>query len=165
MIQKANYDGRGCEAGLPTSGEAHKFLAQRMVYRKHIMAALFTTLAGFGLIWSAVMYMRVFNAALEHLPPQFQDYDNARYALDVWALQHPMPLTVQADYIRLVRGYPYLMLTVALACLSSGRADLMVFGVLFSAGFVYSVFYAIKCSRIYEQNCKRAEARNDEENQ
>ncbi|RTM11576.1 MAG: hypothetical protein EKK33_21370 [Bradyrhizobiaceae bacterium] len=129
------------------------------------MVALFTVLAGFAVIWLGLAYMRVFNAAREHLPPQFQDYENARYALDVWALQHPMPLTVQADYIRLVRGYPYLALAGALACLSSGRADAMVFGVLLLAAFVYSVFYAIKCSRIYEQNCKRAEAQSDEESQ
>jgi hypothetical protein len=129
------------------------------------MVALFTVLAGIALIWSGVTYMRVFNAAREYLPPQFQDYENARYALDVWALQHPMPLTVQADYVRLVRGGALMVLAGALACLSSGRADAMVFGVLLLAAFVYGVFYAIKCSRIYEQNCRRAEARNDEENQ
>nr|WP_148667224.1 hypothetical protein [Bradyrhizobium amphicarpaeae] len=129
------------------------------------MVALFTVLAGFAAIWLGFTYMRVFNAAREHLPPQFQDYEIARYALDVWALQPPMPLTVQADYVRLVRGYPYLALAGALACLSSGRADAMVFGVLLLAVFAYSVFYAIKCSRVYEQNCKRAEAQSDEENQ
>ncbi len=129
------------------------------------MVALFTVLAGMGLIWSVVMYMRVFNAAREHLPPQFQDYESARYALDVWVLQHPMPLTVQSDYVRLVRGTPFTVLAAALACLSSGRADATVFGVLLLAAFVYSVFYAFKCSKIYQQNCRRAEARNDEENQ
>lgn len=141
------------------------FAQKSLVYRKNIMVALFTVLAGLALIWSGVTYMRVFNAAREHLPPQFQDYETARYALDVWALQHPMPLTVQADYVRLVRGSALMVLAGALACLSSGRADAMVFGVLLLAAFVYSVFYAIKCSRIYEENCKIAEARNDEETQ
>lgn len=129
------------------------------------MVALFTVLAGIGLIWSAVTYMRVFNAAREHLPPQFQDYENARYALDAWALQPPMPLAVQADYVRLVRGSPLTVLAAALACISSGRADAIVFGALFLAGFVYTVVYAFKCSRIYQQNCRRAEARNHEESQ
>lgn len=51
------------------------------------MVAFFTVLAGFAVIWLGVTYMRVFNAAREHLPPQFQDYENARYALDVWSVQ------------------------------------------------------------------------------
>lgn len=48
---------------------------------------------------------------------------------------------------------------------SSGRADAMVFGCVFLVAFVYSVFSAIRSSRIYEQNCKRAQARDDEQNQ
>lgn len=150
---------------MPANERAHRFPTQTLVHRKNIMVALFTVLAGLGLVWSGAMYMRVFNAAREHLPPQFQDYESARYALDVWALQHPMPLTVQADYVRFTRGSALMVLAAALACLSSGRADAMVFGVLLSGGFVYSVFYAIRCSRTYEQNCRRAEAQDDEQNQ
>ncbi|QIP08514.1 hypothetical protein [Bradyrhizobium symbiodeficiens] len=107
---------------------AHTFVSQGLVKRKHIMVALSTVLAGIAAIWSGVTYMWVFDAAREHLPPQFQDYENARYALDVWALQHPMPLTVQADHVRPVIGYVCMLLAGALACLSSGRADLIVFG-------------------------------------
>jgi O-antigen ligase len=129
------------------------------------MVAVFTVLTGMGLIWSIITYLHVSNAVREYLPPQFQDYENARYAFSVWALQHPTPLPVQAEYVRFVKGSSFTLLPGALACLSSGRADAMVFGVLFLAAFVYSVFYAIRCSRTYEQNCRRAQAKNDEQNQ
>ncbi|WP_441237502.1 hypothetical protein [Bradyrhizobium sp. 930_D9_N1_4] len=129
------------------------------------MVALFTVLAGIGLIWTTATGLHVSNAVREYLPPQFQDYENARYAFSVWALRHPTPLPVQAEYVRFVKGSSLTVLAGALACLSSGRADAMVFGVLLSAAFVYSVFDAIRCSRIYEQNCKRAQAQDDEQNQ
>ena len=129
------------------------------------MVALFTVLTGIALIWTTVTYLRVFSAVREHLPPQFQDYENARYAFSVWALQHPTPLSVQAEYVRFVKGSIVIGLSGGLALLSSGQPVAMVFGCGFLAAFVYGVFFAIRCSRIYEQNCKRAEAQTDEQNQ
>lgn len=102
-------------------------------------------------------------AVREHLPPQFQDDPTSRYAFSVWALQHPMPLSVQTEYVTLVKGSCPVVLCVALALLSSGRADAMVLGCVFSAAFIYSVFSAIRSWRICEQNCKMAQAQDDEQ--
>ncbi|WP_456624020.1 MULTISPECIES: hypothetical protein [unclassified Bradyrhizobium] len=129
------------------------------------MAALFTVLTGMALIWSIVTYFRVYNAVREHLPPQFQDDESSRYAFSVWALRHPTPLPVQAEYVRFVKGSNAAILCGALASLSSGQPVLMVLGSVWLAAFLYGVFSAIRCSRIYEQNCKRAEAQNDGQNQ
>ncbi|WP_377829722.1 hypothetical protein ACFKHW_09480 [Bradyrhizobium lupini] len=129
------------------------------------MAALFTVLTGIAVIWTTVTYLHVSNAVREYLPPQFQDYESSRYAFSVWALQHPTPLSVQAEYVRFVKGSILMGLSGGLALLSTGQPVQMVFGCVCLAAFLYGVFYAIRCSRIYEQNCKRAEAQNDEQNQ
>ncbi|WP_431204362.1 hypothetical protein ACQ86E_04375 [Bradyrhizobium betae] len=79
------------------------------------MTALFTVLTGIALIWTTITYLHVSNAVNEYLPPQFQDYENSRYAFSEWALRHPTPLSVQAEYVRFVKGSIFMWLGGGLA--------------------------------------------------
>jgi hypothetical protein len=126
------------------------------------VAALFGVLTLIAVIWSIVVYHRVYNSVRELLPPQFQDDLNSRYAFPVWALSHPTPLSVQAEYVRLVKGTCVAVFCGALTLLSSYQ---IVFGCLALVAFAVSVFSAIKASKTYEQNCNRAPAQGDEQNQ
>lgn len=123
------------------------------------MAALFGVLTLIAGIWSAVTYQRVYSAAIEFLPPQFQDDTTSRYAFPVWALRHPMPLALQAEYVRVAKGSCVFALCGALTLLSASQ---VVLGCLALAAFFLVVFEAIKASRIYAQNCDRARAQESE---
>jgi hypothetical protein len=150
-------------ADLPDNSGAHTFASRSLVHRDDIMTALFTVLALMALIWSIVTYQRVLNAMREYLPPQFQDFESSRFAFSVWALQHPTPLSVQAEYVRYLKGSCVAVLCIALALLSSHQTIAVIFGCVFLTAFVYGVFLAIKSVKIYEQNCKRAQAQDDEQ--
>jgi len=147
---------------LPASSGAHAFVSSDVIHQEEIMGALFGVLTLIAMIWSIGVYFRVYNAVREFLPPQFQDDESSRYAFSVWALRHPVPLSVQAEYVRYVKGSCVAILCGALTLLSFHQ---MILGCLVLAAFFYGVFSAIKSSKTYEQNCKRALAKEDEQNE
>jgi hypothetical protein len=88
-----------------------------------MVGALFGVLTLIAGIWSIVVYQRFYNSAVEFLPPQFQDDLTSRYALSEWALSHPMPLALQAEYVRLAKGgcVAFLCGALTLCCIQQHR--------------------------------------------
>lgn len=125
------------------------------------MGALFGVLTLIAGIWTIVIHQRIYNAAIEFLPPQFQDEMSSRFAFPVWALSHPMPLDLQEDYVRLLKVSTVAVLCGTLALFSTNN---ILFGCVGAAAFLVSVFKTIKGAKIYEQNRIRARSEESERN-
>jgi Ca2+/Na+ antiporter len=133
-----------------------------LVDQEEIMGAVFGVLTLIAGIWTIVLSQRVDNSAIEFLPPQFQDPLSSRYALPGLALSHPMPLSLQAEYIKSQKVSCVAVLCGALTLFSFHQ---IVFGCLALAAFFVCVFRTIKSSKIYQQNCSRVLAQGDKYDQ
>ena len=123
------------------------------------MHIAFFVLGGFLLFVSAIRTYSVQRAIVETLPPQFQEYEKARYAVSVYALEPTTPLDVQADYVR----------SEGLACgaclsISAGlfAADHAVFGSLALIAFAWTGYGALADWKTYMSNRERAQRASED---
>lgn len=124
------------------------------------MTAAFLVMAIMAAIWSAIKSEIVRRSIIDSLPPQFQDSLASRYAVDVYALSHPTPLELQAEYVKSVWGG-----CVAFACGSLCFFSIQqpIIGCLGLIVFLVSVFQALKARRTYKANCDRPVAQHNQD--
>jgi hypothetical protein len=118
------------------------------------VASLFLAMAGsVAFVFSIIVSQKVHNAMIDFLPPQFQDSQNSRYAVDVYALGPSTPLTLQAEYIRSLIGFWFAVLCFALF-------SIFFFEQAWARWLPSVIFFVmtastIKSWRAYKANCNR----------
>jgi len=122
------------------------------------MAAVFFVISAITAIWSAVKYQIIYNSIVDSFPPQFRDELSSRYAFPVLVLSPTTPLPLQAEYVKSMWGSCVFFFCVSLGSFASRN---VVFGGLFLLVFVGAVFKTIKSRKTYQENCNRAESRQN----
>ncbi|MBR0694820.1 hypothetical protein [Bradyrhizobium lablabi] len=116
------------------------------------MSAVFFVITAIAAIWSIVRYEILHRELVGVLPPQFQDLEMSRYALSVYALDPATPLSLQAEYMKVLYVSCALPLGVSLALFASGNLAL---GWLCLAGFCWAGYFTFKSRNTYRENCFR----------
>ena len=116
------------------------------------MAAVFGIMCAIAFIWSGVRYQIVYSSVIDSFPPQFRDPEASRYAFPVLVLSPPIPLSLQADYLKSLSGGCVAFLCLSLCFFSLNQP---IVGCVVFAVFLASIFYAVKSWRIYQQNRDR----------
>ncbi|WP_024514562.1 hypothetical protein [Bradyrhizobium sp. Tv2a-2] len=124
------------------------------------MAAVFFVIGAIALIWSAAKYQIIYHSIVDSFPPQFRDDLSSRYAFPVLVLSPATPLPLQAEYVKSMWGFCVFFLCMSLGSFASRNA---VFGSLFLLVFAGAVFKAIKSRKTLQENCNRADNREDRE--
>ncbi|GKQ52856.1 hypothetical protein [Bradyrhizobium sp. Ce-3] len=68
------------------------------------MSVVFFAVAAIVAIWSAVKSEVIRRELVDAFLPQFQDYDMSRYALHTYAFAPSTPLSLQAEYMKMLCG-------------------------------------------------------------
>jgi hypothetical protein len=118
------------------------------------MVAVFGVMAAIAVIFAGVKSEITRRALIDSLPPQFQGYDESRYAVDVYALEPSTPLPLQADYMKSLWGGCAAFLCVAFSFFAAGN---LPFGGFVLICFVFAVASTFRSWRKYRENCERAE--------
>jgi hypothetical protein len=119
------------------------------------MTAVFGVMAAIATIFAGVKSEIARRALIDSLPPQFQGYDESRYAMDVYALEPSTPLPLQVDYMKSLWGGCAALLCGALCFFAAGNLPFSGFVLI---GFVFGLVSTIKSWRKYRENCDRSEA-------
>ena len=118
------------------------------------MTAVFAVMAGIAAIFAGVKSEITRRALIDSLPPQFQGYDELRYAVDVYALEPSTPLPLQADYMKSLWAGCAMLLCGALSFFAAGN---LPFGGFVLIIFVFALVLTVRSWRKYRENCERAE--------
>ena len=118
------------------------------------MTAVFAVVAGIAAIFAAVKSEITLRALVDSLPPQFQGYQESRFALNAYALEPSTPLPLQADYMKSLWAGCAAMLCVALSFFAAGN---LPFGGFVLIGFVFALVSTFRSWRKYRENCDRVE--------
>ena len=114
------------------------------------MAAVFAVMCALAGIWSAVKYHMTYLAALDSLPPQFQNPLMSRYAFPEYALRPSTPLELQTEYMKSLAGGCVAMPCFSLCCFIGGQP---AGGWL--AGSLAIFVGTVKSWMTYRTNCNR----------
>ncbi len=113
-------------------------------------------MAAIATIFAGVKSEITRRALIDSLPPQFQGYDESRYAVDVYALEPSTPLLLQADHMKSLWSGCAALLCAAFSFFAAGN---LPFGGFVLVGFAFALVSTIRSWRKYRENCERAERR------